>query len=98
MAIKITVPKALDTQDAPSEVAIELEVINKHFPRIGGRIMSMWGNVALQQYLKQLIFDDRGDRQGFPSEVVTALLRIYEVHEPLVPKRQLDAWGNEVPE
>lgn len=50
------------------------------FPRIHDRLGATWGTGQCESYLDRLILDDRGDRDGFPPEVLTALLVLQRVH------------------
>ena len=50
------------------------------FPRIAETIRSLWGSAKLDRYLEQLLIDDRGNRNGFPPEVVEALLALSRQH------------------
>jgi hypothetical protein len=50
------------------------------FPRIAATIRDLWGSSKLDRYLDQLLIDDRGSRNGFPAEVVEALLALSRQH------------------
>jgi hypothetical protein len=50
------------------------------FPRIHDRLGATWGSKQCEDYLDRLILDDRGDREGFPPEVLAALLVLQRVH------------------
>ncbi len=47
------------------------------FPRIVERMISLWGTPELLVYLNGLLFDQRGDREGFPEAVAKDLFRLY---------------------
>ncbi len=97
MAIKIAIPKALPKPVLPSDLATDFSMIQEQFPKISEKITLMWGSAVLQQYLSKIIFDERGDRQGFPMPVVAALMRIYDYHSKLVPEtKEGDDWGHVV--
>jgi hypothetical protein len=51
------------------------------YPRIAERIRQLWGTAQCDRYLDQLLIDDRGNRQGSPPVVVSALLTISEEHQ-----------------
>ena len=50
------------------------------FPRIHDRLGATWGTSQCEVYLDRLILDDRGDRDGFPPQVLSALLVLQRVH------------------
>jgi hypothetical protein len=50
------------------------------FPRIAKSVRELWGTPQLDDYLDRLLIDDRGDRHGFPPEVVEALLTLSHRH------------------
>jgi len=51
-------------------------IIERDFPRIAAMMRELWGTGALDDYLAKLVVDDRGGRQGFPAEVMDAILEI----------------------
>lgn len=57
-----------------------LVTIKRLFPRIGKSIEFMWGNRELDEYLNKLILADREGREGFPAEVLGALLKLHNQH------------------
>lgn len=65
-------------------------IVARAFPRIASRIRELWGTPACDQYLDQLLIDDRGNRQGFPPPVVSALLALSERHHQDFGFRRLD--------
>ncbi|MGH6690084.1 MAG: hypothetical protein ACREF4_05320 [Gammaproteobacteria bacterium] len=50
------------------------------FPRIAETVRDLWGRPELDRYLDRLLIDDRGNRHGFPPEVVEALLALSRQH------------------
>jgi hypothetical protein len=67
-------------------------IIARGFPRIAAKIRELWGKRALDTYFAELVVDERGSRQGFPPEVLTAILEIarlhtdqYRFHRPMCP-------------
>jgi hypothetical protein len=94
MAINTVPPGAPATPALSSDVAPEISLIQERFPKIGEKIVQLWGTAGLQEYLSKTIFDERGGRQGFPMPIVTALMRIYEYHGTLIPQVKVtDTWG-----
>ncbi len=94
MAINIVTPKApsAPTPKVPAAVMPDLSVIEERFPKISEKISLLWGSIALQEYLNKTIFDERGGRQGFPLAIVSALMRIHEHHEKLIPGAKASVW------
>jgi hypothetical protein len=54
--------------------------LEQQFPRIAFRLVELWENVACGDYLRSLLMDDRGGRQGFPPEVVEELILLDSIH------------------
>jgi hypothetical protein len=65
----------------PRPGADPMPIVRSKFPHIAERIGSLWGTKACDAYLDELLIDDRGNRQGFPPEVATALFKISREHE-----------------
>jgi hypothetical protein len=55
-------------------------IIARGFPRIAAKIRELWGKRALDDYFAALVVDERGSRQGFPPEVLTAILEVGRLH------------------
>jgi hypothetical protein len=55
-------------------------IIERQFPRIALTIRRDWGKRALDDYFATLVVDDRGSRQGFPPDVLTAILEVARLH------------------
>lgn len=71
-----------------------LSEVEKKFPHVARNITLMWGCPELVDYINQLIVDDRGERHGFPTEVLDEMLFLHRLHitkhgEP--PVRNSDA-------
>jgi len=64
----------------PPDVAQDISVIQEQFPRISEKIVQLWGSSELRVFLDSILFDERGNRVGFPSVVASALLRIHKNH------------------
>lgn len=72
---------ARDAQAADRERAqIAAERLQAAFPRILEQIGAQWGTAACEDYLDKLIFDDRGDRAGFPPPILEAILILQRIH------------------
>jgi hypothetical protein len=57
-----------------SNVWDEISAIEKHFPRIASEIVTRWADKDGDNYIDNLLLDDRGDRMGFPSDVLNELM------------------------
>jgi hypothetical protein len=64
----------------PDEVRPRL--LCERFPRIVNQLAACWMDVGLIDHLLQdLLVDRRGDREGFPDEVVEEIALLYEYHD-----------------
>ena len=67
------------------------------FPRIVNMLASLWSNTAaFKEYMNDLLVDRRGDRRGFPLEVLAELHRLHAHHEAL-KRDELAAWDRGSP-
>ncbi len=57
----------------------------RDFKRISDSIRFLWGNREFEDYMNKLIIDDRGDRAGFPPDVLGALLKLHRIHNAEFP-------------
>lgn len=57
-----------------------LIIIERRFPRIARSIETLWGHRELDNYLTNLILADRDGREGFPPEILGALLKLANQH------------------
>ena len=55
------------------------------FPRILEKIIVLWGNRELDPFLTKLMVDERGDREGFPSDVMSELMFLSTLHNVAYP-------------
>ncbi len=51
------------------------------FARIFNTVVSMWGTPELDVYFRSLFLDDRGNRRGFPDEVLNELGMLSRINE-----------------
>ena len=56
-------------------------IVAAAYPRVADRIRTLWGTPQCDAYLDELLIDRRGGRQGFPPDVVSALLLLSEEHQ-----------------
>jgi uncharacterized protein len=59
--------------------------LERQFPKIVTSLTVLWGDRDLQPYLDKLVVDDRGDREGFPQDVMQELLFLSRLHAAIVP-------------
>jgi hypothetical protein len=63
------------------------------FPRIHQNLVTLWGTGPGEAYLDGLIMDDRGNRQGFPPDVLRGLLVLQRVHfQTFGTFKKIDPW------
>ena len=68
-----------------------LRVTSMRFPHVVTRIAHAWAEPRrLQQVLDELMYDERGDRSGFPFEVLAELAELRCCHERWVGPRTRD--------
>jgi len=72
--------KALREAERQKERPDPWPIIEQRFPRIAGTIRERWGKRALDDYFGKLVIDDRGGRQGFPPEVLSAIMEVARLH------------------
>ena len=64
---------------APEKFPAYLE---RSYPRLLQKILSLWdAPKEMEAYLNELVVDQRGNRQGFPKEVLQEILFISALHE-----------------
>jgi hypothetical protein len=66
--------------------ASDKTVLEERFPHILDTIQLMWGPLELNLYFDKLIVDDRGNRQGFPTDAWAEIHMPSRVHHELVPQ------------
>lgn len=67
-------------QEAHDAEAHHMSVLETQFPRIVEHLVELWQSGACDEYLKKLLLDDRGDRHGFPPEIVDDLILLDAIH------------------
>lgn len=50
--------------------------LEEKFPRIAQALTEYWGKAEYEPYLRSLVFDERGGRQGFPPDVSMELFML----------------------
>jgi hypothetical protein len=72
--------KALREAERRKERPDPWPIIERNFPRIAATIRERWGKRSLDDYFAKLVVDDRGTRQGFPVEVLAAIMEVARLH------------------
>lgn len=91
---QVAAPVAEDRGPTDRELAAKaVALLKAQFPHIHGKLVPLWGKEAGEQYLDSLILDERGNRQGFPPEALSALLVLQRIHfERFGTFRKTDLW------
>lgn len=74
--------RTAEAQDDDEQFITALE---KNFPHILEKIQALWGYPEMNYYFLRLTIDERGDRQGFPTEVWDDLQILVRIHHDLYP-------------
>lgn len=72
--------KALRDAERQRERPDPWPIIERNFPRIAATICEQWGKRWLDDYLGKLVIDERGDRQGFRLDTLSAIMEIARLH------------------
>jgi hypothetical protein len=56
-------------------------LLESRFPRVASAIQLLWSNPEMDTYFAKLVVDDRGDREGFPPEVISDLMFLATLHQ-----------------
>jgi hypothetical protein len=83
--VAIVAIKAMTAAPARAKVGARAEeppfvTVQKGYPRIAEAIETTWGHRELDDYLQRLIVTNHGDREGFPSPVLAALMKLSGQH------------------
>lgn len=58
----------------PRPDAGPVSALERHFPRIARELAARWKGVEIDAYLDSLLIDMRGNRMGFPSDVLEEIM------------------------
>ena len=67
--------------------------LESKYPRILDTLMSLWDDDAIDDYFRELLVSDRGERSGFPPGIAAEIMHLSLVHaaqEP--PDKRHDIW------
>ena len=73
--------------------------LGQQHPRVLNRIIELWDSPEIDDYFAGLMVDARGDRLGFPREIVSELFRLSQFHAKLRSQEQqssavADPWAD----
>lgn len=80
MVKKIKSSKVAKSSTLPPDIAKDVALVHVHYPTISEKITQLWGTSEFIGFLDSILFDERGNRQGFPADTASALLRLYKNH------------------
>ncbi|HMH17224.1 MAG TPA: hypothetical protein VK572_03650 [Burkholderiales bacterium] len=64
------------------------------FPRIANRVAKLWKMPReMDRYFEELLTDTRGNRKGFPLNILMELTTLKDYYEAKVFPTRHDAWG-----
>jgi hypothetical protein len=75
------------TDNAPvqsDDPRIPMKIVEETIPRIGKMIKVKWGRPDFYPYMDELLFSNRPDRQGFPQDMLTALIKLQSIHHKTI--------------
>jgi hypothetical protein len=72
--------KALRDAERQRERPDPWPIVERSFPRIAAIIREQWGKRWLDDYFAKLVIDERGGRQGFPADVLAAIMEVARLH------------------
>jgi uncharacterized protein len=71
------------------DMLIHLSTLEARFPRVASAIQLLWGYPEMDTYFAKLVVDDRGDREGFPPDVMSDIMLLASMHQSLYPPKQM---------
>ena len=72
-----------------------LLLLHARMERIGKALEFLWGEKEFPPYVNGLLSDTRGNRKGFPGDVLIAIMNLQELHDVMFPQFRLvepDNW------
>jgi len=69
--------------------------LDERYPRVLERVAELWGTQQLEPFLYDLVYDTRGNRQGFPMEVMLELMFLQTLASDAQAEADEDPWGDE---
>ena len=66
-----------------NDVSLYPSKLEDGFPRVFNNLLEHCESTHFNQYLNDLLFDKRGDRQGFPEDIVSELWKLQRYQQAL---------------
>lgn len=76
---------------APEKIEVTADL--EGFPRVIKALTTIWGTPECLSYLRKLIVDERGDRQGFPFHIMSDLMLLAAMLESQIERGQ--GWNHD---
>jgi len=76
----------------PSRTCYINDLQRAGYARIAATIESHWNSEDLHVYLKDLLVDERGEREGFPSDAYMSLLKLHTLY--CFEHEKIDEWAD----
>lgn len=67
-------PASSTSRSQRINACLHLSAIEKQFPRIARELSIYWKCTNIDTYINSMLLDDRGDRLGFPPDVLDDLM------------------------
>jgi hypothetical protein len=67
--------------------------LEKQFPRIFEKIMSLWDSPEVDAFLADLMMTTRSNRQGFPQDVASDIIYLHMLHEAKNKPGERNSWA-----
>ena len=77
--------KIVSIKEIREELGTVVSLIDLGFPHISKKIIKVWGTPEFYDYSRTLLIDDRGDRKGFPLEILQEIMEIISIHDKQFP-------------
>ncbi len=74
LAFTYTLPGYNNSRTSRTNAPEPTSELEKRFPRIANELCGLWKSGEIDHYIDGLLLDDRGDRMGFPIEVLDDLM------------------------
>lgn len=73
----------------------EFILVNSRFPHIGEKLELLWGYEEFSRYILKLLNDSRdGKREGLPTEIASALLKLMLIHDKIFLNNTPSNWDD----
>lgn len=73
---------------------LDVRAAVEQFPHIAKRISVFWGSRDFERFIATLILDERGNRRGFPMDVMSELMFLARFARFMAPPKVTDIWDD----